>query len=88
MAELLALEPASTLAGRKRQLNVGLSRVADRLGNTLAICRKSYVHPALAQAFLDNPLTVPSAPKRRGLTDPECDLVSFLEEGAGHRAAA
>jgi DNA topoisomerase I len=88
LAELRALEPAPTLAGRKRQLNVALARVAERLGNTVAICRKSYVHPALPQAFLDNNLTIASALKRRGLTDHECDLVSVLEHGALERAAA
>lgn len=88
LAELLALEPAASVAARKRQLNAALSRVAERLGNTLAICRKSYVHPALSQAFLEGALMVSSAPKRRGLTEQECDLVAFLERSGRQRAAA
>ncbi len=88
LAELRAVTPAPALSLRKRQLNAALSRVAERLGNTLAICRKSYVHPAVTEAFLDAALTFPSAPKRRGLNAAENDLVALLERGAPQRAAA
>jgi DNA topoisomerase-1 len=30
-----------------------VERVAARLGNTPAICRRSYVHPEVLQAYLD-----------------------------------
>lgn len=40
----------------KRQLNAALREVADHLGNTLAICRKCYVHPGVFQLHLDGEL--------------------------------
>jgi DNA topoisomerase-1 len=27
--------------------------VADRLGNTKAVCRKAYIHPAVVAAYMD-----------------------------------
>jgi DNA topoisomerase I len=37
-------------------LRAALETVAARLGNTLAICRKCYVHPEVLNAFLDGTL--------------------------------
>ena len=37
----------------KRNVVRAIDRVAARLGNTPAICRKSYVHPEVLQAYLD-----------------------------------
>jgi DNA topoisomerase IB len=36
--------------------NIGFIPVAERLGNTPSIARKSYVHPAVVDAFLDGTL--------------------------------
>ena len=83
LVELRRLEPAASLTGRKRQLNAALSNVAERLGNTLAICRKSYVHPYVMQAFLDDQLPPRARTKQPGLHPDECDLLALL----GNRAA-
>jgi DNA topoisomerase I len=88
LAELKGLEPAATQAGRKRQLNAALSRVAERLGNTLAICRKSYVHPLVINAFSIGGLPRSPTPKCRGLTAQECDLVALLTRHTHQKAAA
>jgi DNA topoisomerase-1 len=88
LAELRELEAAGSLSRRKRQLNVALANVAAQLGNTVAICRKSYVHPGLMQLFLDGELGPTPKVRRAGLTDPECDLVAVLESLVAHRAAA
>ena len=37
----------------KRNIVQAVARVAARLGNTPAICRRSYVHPEVLQAYLD-----------------------------------
>jgi DNA topoisomerase I len=37
----------------KRNIVRAVERVAERLGNTPAICRRSYVHPEVLQAYLD-----------------------------------
>jgi DNA topoisomerase-1 len=90
LAELRKLEPAGSITGRKRQLNLALAGVAERLGNTLAICRKSYVHPALFTAFLQNELPEPVRARPSGLSREECDLMAFLEAltHRRHRLAA
>ena len=75
-------------SARKRQLNSALSNVAQQLGNTLAICRKSYVHPAVMQAFLEGTLPTERVTKRAGLSSAECGLVSLLEQTVSQRAAA
>jgi len=49
------MEPAS---GRRANRNVAraIESVAARLGNTPAICRKCYVHPAVIDSYLDGSL--------------------------------
>jgi DNA topoisomerase I len=43
-------------AAAKRNITKAIERVAERLGNTQAICRKSYVHPAVIEAYMDRSL--------------------------------
>ena len=43
---------ASAAAG-KRAIVRAIDEVAERLGNTRAVCRKCYVHPAVIEAYLD-----------------------------------
>jgi DNA topoisomerase-1 len=43
-------------AAAKRNVTKAIEHVAERLGNTQAICRKSYVHPAIIDAYLDRSL--------------------------------
>jgi len=38
--------------------------VAKRLGNTRAVCRKSYIHPAVLAAYMDGETLAPIAPAR------------------------
>jgi DNA topoisomerase-1 len=88
LSELRAIDAADSLSRRKRQLNVALANVAAQLGNTPAICRKSYVHPGLMELFLDGELAPTRKVRRAGLSEPECDLVAVLESLVVHRAAA
>lgn len=48
-------EPTSTTA-RKRVASDVVKTVAVRLGNTPAVCRKSYVHPLLFERYVDGQL--------------------------------
>lgn len=50
-----AERPASAHAA-KLCVNAAIKQVANRLGNTVAVCRKSYIHPAILGAFLDGTL--------------------------------
>lgn len=45
----------------KRNVNTAVEAVAGLLGNTPAICRKSYIHPGIVEAYFDG-----SAPRTRG----------------------
>lgn len=50
--ERLALvEPAATPTGRRRQIKAVMADIAEMLGNTPAIVRKSYVHGRVLDAF-------------------------------------
>ncbi|HEY3777494.1 MAG TPA: hypothetical protein VGL35_05510 [Rhizomicrobium sp.] len=51
MQALAELEPAKSARGRKKQIVAAIRNAAEKLENTPAICRKSYVHPAVLTAF-------------------------------------
>ncbi len=56
---LLALEeagPFATIAEARRNVQQAVTRVSQRLGNTPAICRSSYIHPAVLQLYLEGVL--------------------------------
>ncbi|MCA1654366.1 MAG: DNA topoisomerase IB [Sphingomicrobium sp.] len=76
--QLLAHTP-----GERIMVQTVLEPVAAALGNTPAISRKSYVHPAILDAIKNNsrdPLEgMSSWRKRRGLSDAEAALLAFLK---------
>ena len=56
-AEALAeFEQFDSDAAAKQNIVSAIERVASRLGNTTAVCRKCYVHPAVLDAYLDGTL--------------------------------
>ncbi|HZP92994.1 MAG TPA: DNA topoisomerase IB [Burkholderiales bacterium] len=59
---LREMGPAATQREAKRNINRAIDAVAERLGNTRAVCRKYYVHPALLHAYLQGLVAGPSAP--------------------------
>jgi DNA topoisomerase-1 len=88
--ELRAMGPAASKREADRNILRAVDAVAERLGNTRAVCRKYYVHPALLQAYLLG-RTVPQPPpatpraKRRGraggaLRRDEVAVLQFLQE--------
>jgi DNA topoisomerase-1 len=50
---LSRITPATSERGRKRQVLEAIRAAADKLSNTPAICRKSYVHDTIVTAFED-----------------------------------
>jgi DNA topoisomerase-1 len=71
--------PASETAG-KRDIVAAIDRVAETLGNTRAVCRKCYIHPAVLVAFQAG-LTIGRVSRRRsskGLREAEAKLVALL----------
>ncbi|MBD9484277.1 DNA topoisomerase IB [Pseudomonas sp. PDM14] len=58
-----------------------VKQVAKQLGNTPAICRKCYIHPAVIEAFLAGELgNVRAGGVRKGLREEESMLMRFLEQ--------
>lgn len=84
----LSLLAATQLPDSKRAqtlaLNAAIDAVAHRLGNTRAVCRKCYIHPAIAEAWLAGTLdsdleSLPKTP-RKGLDGPESLALRWLEK--------
>jgi DNA topoisomerase-1 len=61
----------------KANVKQAISEVADSLGNTPAIARKSYVPPALIDSYLDGDLSLRAA-KRPGLSAHEASVLAWL----------
>ncbi|MEO8718157.1 MAG: DNA topoisomerase IB [Burkholderiales bacterium] len=89
--ELRAMGSAASRREADRNIVRAVDAVAERLGNTRAVCRKYYVHPALLHAYLlgrtvPQPPAVPKRAKRsarRGgaLRRDEVVVLQFLQEG-------
>ena len=75
-------------AEARRNLTGAIKTVATRLGNTPAICRKCYVHPAVVAAYMDRGLTRRAKPLVRSrssaasLNDDEKALLAILRRSA------
>jgi len=53
---LKEFEAVDTDARRKKNVVAAIEAVAKRLGNTKAVCRKCYVHPAVIDSYMDGSL--------------------------------
>ena len=67
-AELLReFGPVDSETGAKKNIVSAIEQVAKQLGNTRAVCRKCYVHPAVIDAYLDGSL-MKNGPARRSFS--------------------
>jgi DNA topoisomerase-1 len=55
---LREFEPIASKARAKRNIVRAIERVAERLGNTPAVCKKCYIHPVIFESYLDGDLVV------------------------------
>jgi DNA topoisomerase-1 len=92
-AQLLGdLDEAESEAQAKRNMVAAIDQVAGQLGNTRAVCRKSYVHPAVIDAYLDGSLkndgqrTTRMARAIGKLTGAEAAVLGLLQRRAGPTA--
>jgi DNA topoisomerase-1 len=98
---LKAIGRADTAGEAKKQIVQAIKTTAEHLGNTPAICRKCYIHPAVLSAFLDGSLLLEQEPQSEqapaealsALRQEERDVLQFLRQftpyddaGAGRRA--
>ena len=90
---LRAMGPAASRREADRNIVAAIDLVAKRLGNTRAVCRKYYVHPALIEAYLLGrtvalPPEMPANGDRRGrgaaaLRRDEVAVLQFLQDEIG-----
>jgi len=67
-------------AEAKRHVVEMVKGVARQLGNTPAVCRKCYIHPAVVEHFMLGALAELPKPRiRKGLRKEEVALALFLE---------
>jgi DNA topoisomerase-1 len=89
--ELREMDVPSTERGIKAAIVRAIDRVAERLNNTRAVCRKYYVHPAVLDAFaagkLREAVKAPRGPRPGGTgLDPfESEVVALLRRRATDR---
>lgn len=79
--------PASTRREAERNVLRAIDCAAERLGNTRAVCRKYYVHPALIEAYLEGSVLPPlgeRGQRERKVNGPalrqhETEVLAFLK---------
>jgi DNA topoisomerase-1 len=80
-AEALRNAPFSTAKEAQQNLKTALQAVAGRLGNTVAVCRKCYIHPGVLDGYLNGSFphkTSTTATTR--LKPHEAEVVAFLRK--------
>ena len=77
-ASLAAEDALEAVAARKRAFNRAIADVAARLGNTVAVCRQCYVHPAVGEAYMSGALQLDTTMSMPGLDADEAAVLAFL----------
>ena len=85
---LSEFEAFDTQAAAKRNITRAIEHVANHLGNTVAVCRKAYIHPAILDSYLDGSLLeflkgqVEEALRDEldGLSSEEAAVLAFLQQ--------
>ena len=82
---LQAFETFESGAQAKRSIVSAVEDVAKRLGNTKAVCRKCYIHPAILEAYMDGSIVKTLADRARresrkagDLSQAEAAVLGFL----------
>lgn len=70
----------TSLTGRRRELKSAIAVVAAQLGNTQAVCRKSYIHPAVMSGFLEGRTIGIGRAGRMRVSACETALIKFLSK--------
>ena len=71
-----------SVAEAKRNVVAAIESVARTLGNTKAVCRKSYIHPMLIEAYLDGGSLARGTARRSkvaGLRAEETEVLAILK---------
>ena len=92
-AVLLAGEEPPRGRNGERTVRRAIERVAEQLGNTATVCRRSYVHPAVVDAFREGTLARLRPPRNArkagaGLRPEERAVLGVLGRASRHRTRA
>lgn len=91
---LAKTEVPETKSGRAKALNAVIDAVSTKLGNTRAVCRACYIHPAVFERWEQGKLAQDIAsirekrPRRVGLDTEECIAAQWLARFANGRSKA
>ena len=87
---LKEMEAATSKTAIKKNMVAAIEKVAERLGNTKAVCRKCYIHPAVLEAYIDGDLAERlkgrvraelKIAKKHALDEDEASVLRMLEKG-------
>ncbi len=88
---LQEFEQFDSEAQAKRNIVRAIERVAERLGNTPAVCRKCYVHPGILEAYTDGSMvralrrrSAAMAEEPNGLDSEESAVLALLRRRLAH----
>jgi DNA topoisomerase-1 len=87
---LARFEDAATKKAEKATIRLAIETVADILGNTAAVCRKCYVHPAVVEGYVERtlkpmmraPAASPAVARMDRLRREEAAVMDFLTAAA------
>jgi DNA topoisomerase I len=75
-------------AAAKRNVLSAIESVAKRLGNTKAVCRKCYIHPAILDAYMDGAtISTVKARARTMLNSAEASVAKLIEHRLRRKTA-
>jgi DNA topoisomerase-1 len=83
--ELSRMQPANSQREQRRAVNRALDSVCERLGNTRAVCQRSYVYPKVIHAFVSGELGRALTKRGRaqpGLRKEEHAVLRYLQRAA------
>jgi DNA topoisomerase-1 len=89
---LKELDAFTSNAQAKKNIVRAVESVAQRLGNTKAVCRKGYIHPAIFDAYLDGSMLKTVAQRARravragALSAEEMSVLALLQRRLGREA--
>jgi DNA topoisomerase I len=88
-------EAVDSEARAKKNIVRAIEEVARQLGNTRAVCRKCYVHPAILEAYMDGTMLKTVAQRARKaqraigrLTEAEAAVLGLLQRRLAHAKSA
>jgi DNA topoisomerase-1 len=85
-AKVLAAR-SSDASPSKSAVAKAIAEAADRLGNTVAVCRKCYVHPDVLAAYMSGELALPKARRNPAFDPVEAGVLALLRSRASANGA-